>query len=109
MSILIKGMEMPVNCYLCDICGDYKGKDGETAYGCKILHRVVPFEAGFKHKDCPLVPVQKHGRLIDADALLGNTEIISYKDEWHMTTTEAFVSVKSIIDAPTVIEAEGGE
>jgi len=42
-----------------------------------------------KRDDCPLVEVPNHGRLIDADAL-------PIDIEW-----------EDILDAPTVIEAEG--
>ena len=69
MSVLIKGIEMPKNCFecpwrckvdpenlLCRISGEYF----EETFSSTIQNR---------HKSCPLVPVPPHGRLIDADAL----------------------------------------
>lgn len=50
MSVLIKGMEMPKNCH-----------------ECPLLY-VTSLCDGFK--DCPIVPIPPHGRLIDADALM---------------------------------------
>ena len=49
MSLLIRGMEMPKNCFICpfknlEICDE----------------------------DCPLIEVPPHGRLIDADAMLND-------------------------------------
>ena len=101
MGVYIKGMKMPKGCASCPLYNDecfgaYKceaaqswGSDTERASG------------------CPLVPVPKHGRLIDADALeyeeaylnghyeLGDVEIVTRKD---------------IESAPTVIPAsEEGE
>lgn len=54
MSVLIKGMEMPISCAFCRFSGAYCYAKGD-----EDAHSTAP---------CPLVPVQKHGRLIDADA-----------------------------------------
>ena len=107
MGVYIKGMEMPKSCLNCFL----------SRSGCRaVLKRMRAMEAGtwipanYRHDDCPLVQVHTpHGRLIDADALMENEENISFKDEWHMTVTEAFVSVKNIAHAPTILEAEEGE
>lgn len=108
MSILIKGMEMPTSCDDCPLAGDFK---------CNLMPSIpalckeydIAVQNGKCLNNCPLVEIPPHGRLIDADVLMENEETISFKDEWHMTVTEAFVSVKNIADAPTIIEAEEGE
>ena len=103
MSILIKGMTRPKNCFECHLT---KWIDDGCA-GCvaddKIHNASRPI-------DCPLVEVpEPHGRLIDRDAL----NIGEYEREDDDTGTleislggllDLFHKVK---DAPTVIEAEG--
>lgn len=100
MSVLIKGMEMPESCHEC-----------VAGYGGCCF--VAPAEADGICPDhgradfCPLVPVPKHGRLIDADAL--------QKDGWAMQRTYQSapsvmtVEMKYPADFPAIIEAEGGE
>lgn len=64
MSILIKGMEKPEECYCCPCSTiNMNGRWGK----CNLLGRDY---AGDPHKiydDCPLVEIPPHGRLIDAD------------------------------------------
>ena len=81
MSVLIKGMEMPTCCAGC--CLDRFCKHWD----------IVPY----RHEDCPLVPVPKHGRLIDADKL--NSSETDYLGNH-------FVYLVDIDDAPTVIPEE---
>lgn len=57
MSVLIKGMEMPKTCGKCQI------KNAIECNRWKLVRSVVLD----RHKDCPLVTVQPHGRLIDGD------------------------------------------
>ena len=94
MSILIKGMEMPTDDFIRIIL---------YPNGQAVKANAVDYE------EFEAMPVPPHGRLIDADALMENEENISFKDEWHMTVTEAFVSVKNIVDAPTIIESTIGQ
>ena len=101
MSILIKGMEMPKNCLWCDL--NYDG------YRCSITgDGTLSVDDNERHPNCPLIELPPHGRLIDADALMKDAENVSYKDCWHMTVTDSFVSVENIVHAPTIIEAEVG-
>lgn len=67
MSVFIKGMEMPKNCYECkldlrtDICKTFCEWKAEHPYSIPATDRLP---------DCPLVKVpEPHGALIDADAL----------------------------------------
>lgn len=111
MSVLIKGMEMPMNCLVC-YCTD-------TEYGECVLdpEKRCPEDYGQRAEWCPLVPVPPHGRLIDSDALMetfrerkrptlsdgedGSKERVRYID---------FIStLQAIKDAPTIIPAEEGE
>lgn len=94
MSVLIKGMEMPTDSFIRIIL---------YPNGQAVKANAVDYE------EFEAIPVPPHGRLIDANVLMENEENISFKDEWHMTVTEAFVSVKNIAHAPTIIEAEEGE
>ena len=108
MSVLIKGMEMPKNCYQCrmvDSC-QYLWKPYDLDDYSDLQNMI---EEGFTRADnCPLVEVPPHGRLIDADALLSQ-----YNDNiWTAWTDYAKGLrdvVKNIEDAPTIIPAEEGE
>ena len=69
MSVLIKGMEMPINCNCCVF--SRLSPTGESLKCC-IDYSTVPWDE--KPFDCPLIPVPPHGDLIDRDALI--------KDGW---------------------------
>lgn len=61
MSVLIKGMEMPTNCFLCPL-----SVLSENRLFCELTSdEVVRAKID---SDCPLVEIPPHGRLIDADA-----------------------------------------
>lgn len=89
MSILIKGMEMPKNCWECDF---------RTGLYCEALFHEpsINYYRGIKTREtfCPLVEVPTpHGRLIDAD----DTLKYFYGYEF----------AKEVIGSmPTIIEAE---
>ena len=63
MSVIIKGMEMPENCYYCDL--------GIYEYPCGFTNQEHLCEDG-RPPDCPLVEVPKHGRLIIEDGEIVN-------------------------------------
>jgi len=98
MSILIKGMEMPKNCFDCPLFDDVY-TDGLG----------VPLDyyqaSGETKKDCPLVPVPPHGRLIDADALTFSRIRIAHEDGV-IGGYNAVVMSCAIKDAPTIIPAD---
>lgn len=89
MSVIIKGMEMPLRCMDCGVdtglCGLWNG------YAERYSRR---------HPKCPLVEIPTpHGRLIDADELVRIWKGAMFSGD-----------IKPIVDArPTVIEAEGSE
>lgn len=98
MSILIKGMEMPGNCWLCPLSVLYE-KPREM-----LLCRITKEEV-LRNKidgNCPLVPVPPHGRLIDADVALKSEQPANCSDEMWSKTTLA----RCIKHAPTIIPAE---
>ena len=124
MSVLIKGMDMPKSCGICKM-----HFLGEPYYVCcgitdripKIVDRYnnsridlearkASIESVGRPQWCPLVEIQKHGRLIDADAL--KAEILRTYECEFLTASGAFDEfatqiVPNIINnAPTVIEAE---
>lgn len=63
MSVLIKGMELPESCSCCAI---------RYEMFCPLRHRFIADEG--RRKDCPLIELPPHGRLIDADALMKQIE-----------------------------------
>lgn len=93
MSILIKGMDMPISCEKCPLCYDY--------LHCSIDDSLHMFLYN-RHPNCPLVEIPTpHGRLIDADALELEKEV-ELADDWK-TAHEIANCVKY---APTILEAE---
>ena len=86
MSILIKGMEMPKNCFDCPCCNN------ENGY-CKIRNEYVYGEVP---RSCPLVPVAPHGDLID-------------RDDFFAECPELVNGYKAITDDLVVVPAEEGE
>ena len=110
MSILIKNMEMPTSCYECPCNKD----DGFGFFTCGVTKS----ECDFRNlpSDCPLIEVPPHGRLIDADALMGmcGMAIDCYdcpngEHGWCKRSQDAANICEAIEDAPTIIEAEEGE
>lgn len=89
MSVVVKGMRMPDHCWECWLMRNMIcGASGE----------LIPSSG--KRKYCPLVALpEKHGRLIDADALAA---------ESLMDGAYGYVDTKEIYDSPTIVEAEDG-
>ena len=86
MSILIKNMTKPNDCYDCFFSDD--------ELGCFF----------FTH-DCPLVEVQEpHGDLVDKDKLM--TDLID-SDLDHLQRDDWKEVIQIVEDAPTIIDAEG--
>ena len=103
MSVLIMGMEMPKD------CGHRRfAVDGWCyAYG---KPNIAALANNVKTNFCPLVPLQeKHGRLID----VSNLENMRFSSGMHGDDGLLYVPfvevAKAIFNAPTIIEAEGGE
>lgn len=99
MSVLIKGMEMPQNCAMCErwsTCECLKEYEDYES----ILYAVDDGDL-VRDDDCPLIEIPTpHGRLIDADKL--NIHDISPVDGFCVMG----VTEEDIVLAETVIEAE---
>ena len=108
MSVLIKGMKMPKSCRGCKL---YHYIEGTGCFSCDVLPglddgvELKPWKN--RRKDCPLVSVPPHGRLIDADALMVHDGWMN--EERGRKTHITFVYSNDIAYAPTIIEAEEGE
>ena len=99
MSIIVKGVSVPKNCYTCakyrwsPLCPCWHG-DAKARY-----YRTS------RHQDCPLIEVQSpHGRLVDGDVLM--TEVMD-SDLDHLQRDDWKEVIQIVVDAPTIIEAEG--
>ena len=107
-SIIIKGMQMPSECRECPLC-QYYPMIGETR--CRRTGEVlasgfgtIKFSGRSEHCQLAELP-EKHGRLIDADALIRD----HFSPEHRIALSEANKTWmrKIINDAPTIVEAEG--
>ena len=105
MSVLIRGMEIPHDCEECKLCVIIPVGDYEILRKCVALNRRAEYV--IRRKDCPLVELPPHGRLIDADAL---NYTMLYKENWMRGTGVEAPAVwrKDIDAAPTIIEAAEG-
>jgi len=109
MSIIVKGMEMPQCCLQCAF---FSGQ------GCKATRILFPdwMNVASRPQGCPIRPLpEKHGRLIDIEALNTAFTGLRFNDDgtlrhwddrknWCLHGSE----VENLIaDAPTIVEAEG--
>lgn len=109
MSVLIRGMSGYECCADCEFCGGLIIPDGIYVCDCpqtRGMNITKAIEEDCKSSDCQLVELpEKHGRLVDADAL-----IAKYGD-WYTEegTEEGFIGTLEMLlkDTPTVVEAEG--
>ena len=93
MSVYIEGMDLPTSCATCKLFG---------GYGCPLIGTVTyALTRGERHKDCPLIPVQPHGDLIERDALTISTAVPLDGKPYQ------YVHIDSIKGAPTIIPASG--
>ena len=114
MSILIKGMEMPKSCLHCEFPSEDVNKElycPFTGIECLNIGR---------QKDCPLVEVPQHGRLIDADKLKEHCqqeiqrakeweEQAESKDEKYTAQAVRACHIWQVLELnhlPTILEAE---
>ena len=112
MGVYIKGIEMPKNCMSCPFPS--VGVDWYYCYCPGVDGKAYDFEqSNTVPDDCPLVALpDKHGRLVDADALRDRLRNLA-DDDWNANTTttwsEAFSECDDMVDdAPTIVEAEDG-
>ena len=101
MGVYVKGMEMPKNCFECEIRA-YDANAGEefcpfSGMGCPSIEL---------QKNCPLVEVpEPHGKLVEF------IDVTTYEDDDSGTEEvnlgEAFAAYFKMREAKPVIEAEG--
>ena len=98
MGVYIKGMEMPDSCWNCPVdkplCTLWQGMT------------VDEMDNG-RHKDCPLVPILPHGRLVDADVMQKGWFNLNF-DRKITDGTLAYWNFQ-LSKIPTIIEAEEEE
>lgn len=103
MSVLVKGMKMPENCKEC------MSSDLRTTIKCTEWTEI---SAGRRENErawsCPLVEIpEKHGRLIDADALADDLEYDAQNfDDDHELKFNAAMWLRSNQNK-VIVEAEG--
>lgn len=99
MSVIIKDMDMPKSCAVCEYGTTLTNNDYlcSRLFSTGNINRYV--NDGFKRPEwCPLVSLpEKHGRLIDGDYLANKLKALGLKDE------NVFRIIK---EEPTVIESE---
>ena len=100
MSLLIKCMKMPKNCLECMNSGF------RTAVKCAEWKTIsAGLRESMKSNTCPLVELpEKHGRLIDADALI---KALIRKEPFNDCARVVIAEcMEEVRHAPTVIETE---
>ncbi len=111
MSVIIKGMSSYGCCADCEFCGGLIMPDDIYVCDCpptRGMDITRAIEEDCKHPDCQLVELpEKHGRLIDKDALIRE----HFSPEHRIALSEANKTWmrKIINDTPTIVEAEGEE
>ena len=101
MSVLVKDMDLPENCFSCPL--KEEGFCNITnAYAAQIYKR---------NSDCPLVELpEHHGRLIDAEFLKEHLYTCATNGRpLHRMYQELDELLEAINDIPTIIEAEGAD
>lgn len=99
MSIIIKGMDMPIECGNCD----FFREDYGVPY-CFITEKHIYF-IGEIADFCPLIEIPTpHGRLIDEDSVLDQVEnayqIYKFNSAYYHQIKDY------LVNAPTILEAE---
>ena len=107
MSVIVKGMEMPVNCFRCPLdSGVWKPEQGPFIL-CRYTNGKVDYDDVPTDRRLPCCGLkempEKHGRLIDADALL-KQKGDCYDHNGHLLYA---VGTGNILCAPAIVEAEG--
>ena len=111
MSVIVKGMEMPLKCGSCPCFHAEHPIYCQAVKADKAKRIAAPY--GLLRPDwCPLVEVLPHGDLIDRDELMKTLEITEECEKCkshvgvHCTRVYFVVACEAICDAPTIIAAE---
>ena len=103
MSILIQGVKMPKRCEECAVAYH----DDYGYYYCLFTHSIG--KSHHRPKDCPLIEVPAHGRLIDADELYERAKMRSERFNGCFNDLDNVINALYIETFPTIIPAERGE
>lgn len=112
MKLYVEEQDMPQNCAECKAEGHYENSYGdECGFFCPFGYKA--YTSGTRDTkrldNCPLVPVQPHGRLIDASKIgLTDFEIILCQNGNPFKNALEML-LEKIENAPTIIPAEEGE
>ena len=99
MSILIKGMDMPKNCWECCL------SDIDDDFGRCCLYSGIACLTIGRQDNCPLVEIPTpHGNLKDESDIISLIEIMFCEDKDGMEC-----AIQCVKDVDTVIEAERSE
>ena len=104
-GVYIPNIEKPKDCEECPIA---KVKSYSTYCPLKKCN----IKKGYSFKDCPLVALPSHGRLIDADELIKRNKeskgkLEAFKGDAKLTEfgyKSAIWEIQDLEDAPTIIE-----
>ena len=107
MSVYVRGMEMPVGWFYCP----FRTPENPDEFRCYADNTVNEFTFGLmerRRKDCPLIELLPHGRLIDADALIGQYKgnILTAKIDYAEGVRDVLSDIKN---TPTIIPADKEE
>lgn len=95
MSVFIKDMEKPKNCFGCDF--------NSSDCFCKINHGKIDRDFWDCDKPCPIIEVPApHGNLIDIDSKI----TVAIKGGLKVTTVRELLNDRAVRLPKTVIEAE---
>lgn len=98
MSILIKGMEMPKSCAECPLKYFYDESVFCEECGYLTYDWDKKLEEG-RYENCPLIEIQPHGRLIDADAEIS----VAIEGKVFKTTISKFILNYTFGEIPQTI------
>lgn len=111
-DLLIRGMELPENCWSCKMfcnCFACEGYDCHCAALGKDIGTEAEVPRNKRRDDCPLISVPAHGDLVD----LSSPFVAQYYDEMKEEWMEKSVTVGDVLHdcmvygmPPTIIPAE---
>lgn len=101
MSMLIKGMEMPKSCTLCELL-----KNDRSTFYCPVQSKEANLKANLLielYANCPLVELLPHGDLIDKGVL----KISLLGEEYGTNFPTVFNQIIKVVNSiPVVVESE---
>lgn len=108
MSVLIKGMTIPPNCFMCNL----SYMKGERLFCSVTREEVIRAKRAI---ECPIIEIPPHGDLIDRDALIKSLDelcnrVCQYSKAQRKVMCgacplgDAFTVIED--DAPAILEAE---